>query len=205
MIRAIGFDVGDTLLYYADTPLDWASLYGDALAGVARACAASPSPAEISAACHILLEYNTRVRPRTNEVGADEIFSRVLHSWSLPPSKYLQICVDAFFMFFQQRMCVFPETLRVLRMLRAAGMRLGALTDVPYGMPMKFVQRDLDGAHISDLLDSVITSTMVGFRKPDPSGYRALASALGVAADEMLYVGNEPKDVLGAQEFGRLS
>ncbi|MGI9088349.1 MAG: HAD family hydrolase [Chthoniobacterales bacterium] len=182
MIRAIGFDVGDTLLYYADTPLNWSSLYGDALAAVARACAVSLTPAEFSAACQILLGYNTRVRPRRNEIAADEIFSHVPLSWSLAPAEHLQIGVDSFFTFFQQRMCAFPE--------------------VPYGMPMKFVRRDLDGAQISDLLDSVITSTMVGLRKPDPVGYHALASALGVGADEMLYVGNEPKDVIGAQRAG---
>jgi putative hydrolase of the HAD superfamily len=202
VIRAVGFDVGDTLLFYADTPLNWSALYGDALAAVARACDVSPSLGEITAACDILLHYNTRVRPRTSEVTADEIFSRILRRWSLAPAKYLEIGVDSFFAFFQQRMRVFPETLSVLRRLREAGLRLGALTDVPYGMPMKFVQRDLEGAQIANLFESVMTSATAGFRKPDPTGYRALASSLGVAADEMLYVGNEPKDVIGAQRAG---
>jgi putative hydrolase of the HAD superfamily len=99
-------------------------------------------------------------------------------------------------------MCAFPETSSVLRSLREAGLRLGVLTDVPYGMPMKFVRRDLDGAQIFNLLDSVLTSAMVGLRKPEPAGYHALASSLGVAPSAMLYVGNEPKDVIGAQRAG---
>jgi putative hydrolase of the HAD superfamily len=202
MVRAIGFDLGDTLLYYADTPLDWSSLYGDALAAVARVCIASPIPAEISAACQILVGYNTRVHPRSTEVSADEIFSQILRSWSLPVAEHLEIAVEAFFTFFQQRMCAFPETLRALHSLRGAGLRLGVLTDVPYGMPMKFVRRDLDGAQISNLLDSVVTSAMVGLRKPEPAGYHVLASSLGVAPSEMLFVGNEPKDGVGAQRAG---
>ena len=202
MLRAVGFDIGDTLLFYADTPLDWSSRYGDALAAVARACKFSPSSSELSAARQILSHYNTRVRPRTDEVAAEEIFSLILCAWSLPPGEHLPAVLDSFFTFFQQRMCAFQETASVLRALRAAGMRLGALTDVPYGMPMKFVQRDLDGAQVSGLLDSVITSIMVGVRKPHAAGYHALAASLGVAPDEMLYVGNEPKDIIGAQHAG---
>jgi putative hydrolase of the HAD superfamily len=202
MLRAIGFDIGDTLLFYADTPLDWSSHYRDALATVAHACKVSPSASELSAACQVLSHYNTRNRPRTQEVAADEIFSLVLSAWSLQATEHLRVAVDSFFIFFQRRMCAFPETLSVLHTLRAAGMRLGALTDVPYGMPMKFVQRDLDGAHIFDLLDSVVTSSMIGVRKPDAAGYHALAASLGVAPHEMLYVGNEPKDVIGAQRAG---
>jgi putative hydrolase of the HAD superfamily len=205
MVRAIGFDVGDTLLFYAHTPLDWSSHYRDALATVARACKVSPSPSRLSAACQILSHYNTRVRPRTQEVAADEIFSLILSAWSLQPAEHLQAAVDSFFTFFQQRMCAFPETLSVLRTLRAAGMRLGALTDVPYGMPMKFVQRDIDRAQVSVFLRAVLTSAMVGVRKPEVAGYHALAASLGVDPDEMLYVGNEPKDVIGAQRAGVLS
>jgi putative hydrolase of the HAD superfamily len=202
MFRAIGFDVGDTLLFYADTPLDWSSHYGDALATVARACKVSPSPSEFAAACQILSHYNTRVRPRTQEVAADGIFSLILSAWSLEASQHLEVAVDSFFAFFQQQMCAFPETLRVLRTLNAAGMRLGALTDVPYGMPMKFVQRDINRAQVSVFMRTVITSAMVGVRKPEVAGYHALAASLGVDPEEMLYVGNEPKDVIGAQRAG---
>ena len=119
MLRAIGFDVGDTLLFYVDTPLDWSSHYGDALATVGHACRVSPSSSELSAACQILSHYNTRIRPRTQEVAADEIFSLILSAWSLQAAEHLRVAVDSFFTFFQQRMCAFPETLSVLRTLRA--------------------------------------------------------------------------------------
>ena len=202
MFRAIGFDIGDTLLFYADTPLDWSSHYNDALAAVARACAVSPTAPQVATACQILRHYNTRIRPRTEEIAADDIFSEILSAWSLAAADHLQVAVGSFFVFFQQRMCAFPETRSVLRTLRAAGMRLGALTDIPYGMPMQFVQRDLDGAQVSGFLHSVLTSAMVGVRKPDPAGYHALAASLGVTPDQMLYVGNEPKDVIGARRAG---
>jgi putative hydrolase of the HAD superfamily len=202
MFRAVGFDIGDTLLYYADTPLDWSSHYSEALSAVASACRVVPDTQQLAAACDILRHYNTRVRPRTNEVAAEEIFSRILSVWLLQSADRLQIAINAFFRFFQRRMCTFPETLSVLRSLRASGLRIGALTDVPYGMPRRFVERDLDRAHLVDLLETVFTSTMVGHRKPAPEGYVRLAASLGVAPHEILYVGNETKDVAGAQRAG---
>ena len=205
MIRAIGFDVGDTLLFYADTPLDWSSCYSDALAYVARACGVSPGPFQLAEAANILGTYNTRLHPRAKEVGAEHIFSLILRLWAAESEERLQVSIDSFFTFFQQRMSAYPETLRVLRTLRSAGMRLGALTDVPYGMPMRFVQRDLDRAGVSALLDAVVTSAMVGVRKPEVAGYHALAACLGVSPDQMLYVGNEPKDVTGALRAGVVS
>ncbi len=201
-IRAVGFDIGDTLLFYGDTPLDWSSRYPEALAAVATACAVSPTPAEFAAASAILLEYNTRVRPRAHEVTAEEIFTRVLSTWSVNSFERMTLAIDAFFTFFQQQMRAFPETVEVLRALRAADLRLGALTDVPYGMPHRFVGRDLVGAGVAELLDAVVTSAMVGVRKPETAGYHSLAAALGVEPGEMLYVGNEPKDVIGARRAG---
>jgi putative hydrolase of the HAD superfamily len=200
MYRAVGFDIGDTLLYYADTPLDWSSHYPDALSAVARVCDIAPDNRQINAACDVLQHYNARIRPRAEEVSADEIFLHILSAWSLPANEHLKTAVDAFFMFFQQRMCAFPETVSVLRTLRSSGLRVGALTDVPYGMPQRFVDRDLERAHLAALLDAVVTSAMAGCRKPAIDGYLLLASRLGVEPDEMLYVGNEPKDVLGAQQ-----
>ena len=202
IFRAIGFDVGDTLLYYADTPLDWSSQYVEALSAVASACRLAPDTQQQAAACEILRHYNTRLRPRIHEVPAEEIFSRVLDAWSAQQSEYLPLAIDAFFGYFQQRMSPFPETLGVLRTLRAAGVRIGALTDVPYGMPFRLVERDLERAGVSELLDVVITSTDAGCRKPAASGYLTLAVALGIASCEMLYVGNERKDIEGAQAAG---
>ena len=42
-------------------------------------------------------------------------------------------------------------------------------------------------------------------RKPKPAGFQALARRLGVETGEMLYVGNEPKDVIGAKRAGALA
>jgi putative hydrolase of the HAD superfamily len=198
---AIGFDRGDTLLTYTNTPLNWAALYPAALGSVARRLKAAPTPAQLNDAGHILARYNTRLHPRTREIAAGEIFREVLAAWRLPPNP-AHAALEAFFGFFQQRMTPYPETLSVLRDLRALGARLGVLTDVPYGMPRALVERDLAGANLTALVDELLTSVEVGWRKPEPAGFRALAAKLGVAANELWLVGNEEKDIAGALTAG---
>jgi FMN phosphatase YigB (HAD superfamily) len=110
--------------------------------------------------------------------------------------------IEEFFAFFQQRLSVYPDTLDTLKRLRSRTIPLGILTDVPYGMPREFVQRDLGAGGISGLIDVLLTSVDVGVRKPETAGYLALAERLGVTPGEMLYVGNEPKDVIGAGRAG---
>lgn len=202
MIRAVGFDLGDTLLFYRDTPMSWVVMYPDALAAVAKSCKAEPAIEQLSRAKEILTQHNTRVVPRTHEVPAETIFTLILEAWAVDPRNHLDAAIEAYFTFFQQRMSAYPETVEVLQTLRAKGIPTGILTDVAYGMPRTFVQRDISGAGITDWFDVLLTSVEVGVRKPEPAGYRELAKRLNVEPKQMLYIGNEPKDVIGAKQAG---
>lgn len=204
-IRAVGFDLGDTLLFYRDTPMSWVALYPDALAAVAKRCKVQPTAEQFERAKEILTQHNTRVVPRTREIPAETILGSILDAWKLDPAKHSSAAIEAFFSFFQQRLSAYPETVSVLQTLRAQNIPTGILTDVAYGMPRAFVERDIAGAGITGLFDILLTSVEVGVRKPEPTGYHELAKRLGVASDEMLYVGNEAKDVIGAGQAGVLS
>lgn len=95
---------------------------------------------------------------------------------------------------YKKTYAVYPNALPALRVLRAGCLRVGVLTDVPYGMPRRFVGRDL--APVAAWVDAVLTSVEVGRRKPHPDGFLLLAARLGVPPSELLYVGNE-KDIVG--------
>lgn len=204
MIRAIGFDLGETLLCYGH-PLDWSSLYSQALAAMAEACDVTPDTERLRDAADILRRYNTRLNPRTQEIRSDIILGQILAAWSLEPRRWLEPATEHFFSFFQQSVQPYPDTLPTLQTLREGNAAVGILTDVPYGMPRSFVQRDLDATGLTPLLDVWLTSVDVGRRKPDPAGFLALAERLGVRPQEMLYVGNEEKDILGANAAGMQS
>lgn len=201
--RAIGFDLGETLITYADAPLNWTSLYRDALTRVAGALDVEPSHTQMIEAETVLASFNTRLNPRIQEVDAAEIFSCLLAGWprsALSDARDRAIAV--FFGFFQQSLRVYDETLPVLRQLRANGVRIGVLTDVPYGMPRSFVEQDLANAGLAEAVDLLLTSVEIGERKPSPKGFLRLAHELGIPPEELIFVGNEQKDIVGANAAG---
>lgn len=201
---AVGFDLGETLFTYAGTALNWAERYPAALVHAAKLCAFTLSDAEIASAAKILSGYNTRRHPRREEVGADRIFGEIACAWErveVSPERF----ASAFFDFFQQHIRAYRDAAPTLVTLRDRGLRLGALTDVPYGMPHAFVSRDLEQAGLSTLLSVVLTSADVGWRKPETAGFVRLARELGVATPALWYVGNEEKDVRGALAAGAIA
>jgi putative hydrolase of the HAD superfamily len=51
--------------------------------------------------------------------------------------------------------------------------------------------------------DQVLISGALGFAKPDPRAFAALAARLGVTAGEVLFIGNDPeRDIAGALRAG---
>lgn len=200
MALAIGFDLGETLFTYAGTPLSWAPLYRSALTATAAACALQPDVDAYTRAEIILTRHNTRQHPRTIEIGAERIFTEILGTWDAPDiERFLPTALTAFFAFFQQRLIAYPESVATLTTLRAMGVKLGALTDVPYGMPRVFVENDLRASGLNALLNVLLTSVEVGERKPAPTGFHVLAAALHVPTTALWYIGNEEKDIVGAR------
>lgn len=204
-IRAVGFDLGETLVTYAEAPLNWASLYRPALQRVASALQLQPSTEQFGSAEKILMRFNTRLNPRTDEVSAQTIFTEALATWAPAPGPEMDTAVAAFFSFFQQSLRVYEDALGTLETLKADGLRVGVFTDVPYGMPRNFVARDLEQTQLTPVVDVLLTSVEVGFRKPAREGFDALAAALGHAPSEIIYIGNEPKDIAGANAAGMTS
>lgn len=172
---------------------------------VARSCQAQPTAEQFERAKQILTQHNTRVAPRAREIPAKAILGSILEAWELDPAKHSSAAIEAFFLFFQQRLSAYPETRSVLQALRTRRIPTGIMTDVAYGMPRAFVERDIAGAGITGLFDVLLTSVEVGVRKPESAGYLTLAKCLGVEPSQMLYVGNEAKDVIGAKRAGALA
>lgn len=90
----------------------------------------------------------------------------------------------------------------VLRELRAAGLRIGLISNTGR-TPGYALRRILESAGLSEWIDAMVFSNEHGACKPEASIFEALRQALGVACDEMVFVGDNPwVDVYGAQRFG---
>lgn len=94
------------------------------------------------------------------------------------------------------RIALFPGVRDCLAVLRAEGLKLGALSDFP-------CERKIALMGLSEAFDVTMTSEETGLVKPDRASFDRLAASLGVANEDMLYVGNsEAYDVRGAAAAG---
>lgn len=202
-MKAIGFDLGETLICYEDVPLSWHTLYRPALQQMANACGCLVDDRLLQVGGEILARYNTRLVPRLKEITGEQVIGEILAAWGCPGP--LAAAEETFFAYFQRHASPYPETLETLISLKESGFRIGVLTDVPYGMSKAFVQQDLQSTGIHRYIDVLVTSVDVGWRKPSTEGFLCLAERLNAPPASMVYVGNECKDVTGANAAGILS
>ena len=198
MIKAAAFDLGGTLVNY---PLYWRSLYRPALEAAAQSCNIAITEEMLTAAHDILMKYNTRENPRDYEVTSDVIFAEILAVWG--GNADIESVKTAFFSFFNSDAAPFPEAREALLALKEAGIKTAVLTDAAYGMDNKFALQGI--ALISDLIDFFVSSIDAGYRKPHSAGYLMLLEHFEASPDEMLYIGDEEKDIIGANKLGMIS
>ena len=200
-IKAICFDLGETLIF-SGHPLSWSSHYRNALEKGFLTINWTPSDKDFMDCIKILTKYNTRENPRENEITSNIIFDEIMEILEIGLLEK-NILENSFFEYFQQSNQLYDDTHKVLEQIKAYKLKTGILTDVPYGRVKGFVAEDID--IINKNIDIIITSVDVGYRKPNITGYKFLSKKLGTQTDEMVYIGNEEKDIIGANNAGIIS
>jgi putative hydrolase of the HAD superfamily len=91
-----------------------------------------------------------------------------------------------------------PEVLDLIRRTRAAGIRVGLLSNSwgdgeydPY-----------DGYDLDDIFDAVVVSGDTGTRKPETAIYLIAADELGIAPDECVFADDTAANLPAAEELG---
>lgn len=96
------------------------------------------------------------------------------------------------------RIVLFDDVLPALARLRAAGYRVGLVSNWSWGL-----QQILDHTGLAPLLDCAVISARAGYRKPHPAIYSQALDALGLPAASVHFVGDSPNaDVEGARAAG---
>lgn len=201
-IRAICFDLGDTLIHYEGIPLNWSQHYSNALCIGMKKNNYVWNEKELDECSKILMKYNTRAHPRNNEISAEIIFSEIASYLNIDKEQS-NVLMECFYNYFQQRSILFEDVETTLKSIKDFGIKVGILTDVAYGMPNSYVLKDIE--KIKQYIDVVLTSVDVGYRKPMTNGYCDMAKKLDVFPNEMIYVGNEEKDIVGANRANAIS
>ncbi len=200
MIKSVVFDIGQTLVHYKN-PL-WKNLYEPALKKVAGQCGYQLDENDYANAISILCEYNTRINPREKEVSSDYIWSRILNFWNKEISD-LSVCKETFYSFFRNECYIYSDVFDFLPYLRSKKIMTATLSDVPYGMDNKYALEDI--SDIMLYIDLPFTSNDVGYRKPNIKGLQIIAKKFGVLTHEIMYIGDEEKDIVCANNAGAIS
>jgi len=107
--------------------------------------------------------------------------------------EYMRFCVNR-----PEREIIRAEAIATVRKVRAAGCRVGILTnDLAAFLGAEWK----DGVSFFHELDA-FTDMSFGIMKPHPSAYETALSALGTRAEETLFVDDQPHNVGGAEAIG---
>jgi putative hydrolase of the HAD superfamily len=200
-IRVIFFDMGDTLTTILPS---WEALY-------VRVCAArgivleESAVAAASRAVFGALDTDESRMTYENTEAADqryyqEINGAILRRAGAPMNDELVRILETLQHEFETpaHFHVFPDAIPTLEALRAAGYRLGIISNWSWNLP------DLcDGMGISRYFEHITTSARVGASKPHRAIYDYALNWFGVRPEEAVQIGdNATADVAGARAVG---
>ena len=177
MMRAVVFDVGETLVDETRIWTRWAQRLGVTpltMLGLVGACAAQDLPVE--AAFDL-------VSPGLDVAAAEA-------AWAAEDPDGLRNRFDAD--------DLYPDVVPALTALRAAGLRLVIAGNQPPSALAALRAMDLP-------VDEIRNSAEIGAEKPSPAFFAAAADLAGVPVNEIAYVGDRTdNDVLPAADAGML-
>ena len=95
---------------------------------------------------------------------------------------------------------VFPETHDVILELFRRGYRLGLVSNTTSSVEVPAALKEL---HLTGCFDTVVLSTMIGKRKPDPAILLNATRRMGIAPEKCAYIGDRiDRDVAAARKAG---
>lgn len=198
IIKTVVFDIGGTLMEYKNMPNVWIEFYNTAFNHVNRILNLNLNNEDILKSVEKLKCYNPRVHYREVDYSPYMIFKDVTKHWNC--TFLLEDVIKAFFSSMHLTAYIYPETMEVLNELKSKGYHIATLTDVATGMP-----DELHKSYFQQLMpyfDMYVSSSSCGYRKPNPKGLMDIAEKFNINADNMIFVGDEEKDVAVAKRFG---
>ncbi len=198
MIKCVVFDLGGTLMEYKGMPNSWVDYYEAGFNTINTELNLNLLADDINKSCEILKLFNPRVKSRENELSPEYIFEQVTKHWNR--SIDLKQAIDEFFSGIKLEAVIYEESIPLLRKLKADGYKTACLTDLPTAMPDELFKK-----HIPELLselDLYMSSLTCGFRKPNKYGLAYIAEHFGLSIDEIIFIGDEEKDMETAKNAG---
>ena len=208
MLRAVIFDMDDTLICWPEDGLDWETLERDHLRRVFDYVAREVHPLlDFEHLVSVMRERSLAVWDAARETFIAPSLSTelggALADCGVPEERIdVRACLNAYGWDALPGTAAYPEAPAVLRDLRQRGLRLGLLTNA-YA-PMWLRDRELTRVGLApELFQARVSTADVGYLKPHPAAFQAVLDALAVTPQEAVFVGdNLYADIGGAQNVG---
>lgn len=209
MLKAILFDLDDTLLDWSARAQSWDDFNHKHMHYVFDYVSKNIYPLGTK---HQLYEASIKL---TSQLWADaketlraphigEVLIETFVEFGVPRDRLIaDALIDAYDWGPFPGVAPFVDTLEVLPRLRQKGLCLGLITNA--FQPIRMRMRELEAYGLLEYLDNrcLISAADIGYLKPHPTIFKVALEALGVTADEVVFVGDSREaDVAGAQNVG---
>jgi putative hydrolase of the HAD superfamily len=207
-LKAILFDMDDTLIDWGERSQDWVSYEREHLAYVVEHVTNNGH------AVHDVESFYHSVRAIATQSWTDaalhlrapkyaESIEQGLARVGVPPGSFdHDTLLEAFRWDMVDGVRVFPDVREVLPALCTHGLALGVITNA--ATPMRLRDRELAAVGLLDYFSPVRLSAVdVGWIKPHPAIFEHALNQLGLKAEEVVFVGDNPEaDIAGAKNVG---
>lgn len=191
--RAVLFDYGRTLVTFEYPTEDLLSVLRDFRPRIEVALGL-PAPEAESILHDVLLPLEKYVASASeDEVDYMDVYRATWERAGLRlPDALLHEILDAEQRCWDRSVRIDPDAVELLSWLGSMGVRRGLCSNAPFPPPM--MRRQVEANGIGRLMDAIVFSSEHGRRKPAPALYQATLDALGVKAQDALFVGDRVRE-----------
>lgn len=208
MLKAILFDLDDTLLDWSGFNGDWKTLECQFLKGVFDYVRAADAPlTDLDA---FIEEFHSRIREawrigRGNLIAPNiaTLLVEAVEAQGAPAGKFRsEALVNAYGWHAVPGTAVFEEVPEVMALIKAQGIKTAIVTNAAQPMVLRDIEME-EHKLLQYFPDCRLSAADAGVLKPHPGIFQLALDRLGVTAEEAVFVGDNPiADIAGAQSVG---
>jgi HAD superfamily hydrolase (TIGR01662 family) len=203
LLRAVVFDLGDTLIHLSRP---WEDVFRDNLEAVYNYLATLGLKLDFQQFAETFMRQFNDASAKASlykvEIPMREIIAKTLRKAKLEVLG-VDIVQNAIMEFYRPEIeawQLYPDTIRTLEALRKQELRMGLISNTKSDW---FVGTLLEKLNLRQFFDVVITSAETGLRKPRADIFMKALGSLNIKASEAVFVGDSLNaDILGARAVG---
>jgi putative hydrolase of the HAD superfamily len=199
VIRAVLFDLGNTLIQFWERP-EFPTVLREAIAGVQGLLRAKGRLCVSPEAMWKRVEEHNHSLPGHRVYPLQERLSCI---FEISSEDLLAAMCRRFMEPIFGRGRVYRDTLPTLEALQARGYRTAIISNTPWGSPAELWRKEIRRLGLLAHVDVDVFCDDVGWRKPARQIFEYTLGELNVAAEQCLFVGDDPRwDLVGPRALG---